>query len=57
MRWHSPEGVDRHVGVIGVGDRRADLGVGRVLLEVAKVCAVEVGIVELGTRYISDRLI
>lgn len=43
------EGVDGHVWVVGVGYRRTDLGVGRVVLDIAKHGFVEVGVIESST--------
>jgi hypothetical protein len=47
------EGVAGHLRVVGVGDGGSDLGVGGVLLDIAKVRAVEIRIVEVS---ISDFL-
>lgn len=34
--------IARHAGIINIGDDRPDLRVGRVFLEVAEVCTIQV---------------
>lgn len=51
------EGVDRHVGVVSVGDGGPDLWVGRVLLDIAQVGAVEVRISKVGISDLFDDMV